>query len=1009
MSVFVEGNGSLFGYSNAIRQNYYMSNYYTLVDKKIFIEFKNPINQNFNQNFYLSAYLINFGDDDNIIFSTKDKNFYTYKTPGTYFVSYTGVYVDVFINETQLSKIQNSFSNINQIILNNQNVPITTPSVPLTNRDSSYIIYNIAGERILQYKSQLQLQVVEYAKYNFPSAMGNNPTLSAKCFRDMGYIIDAISADIKNKTNHRSIEIGSMYFQTSLIDTPFSGSSVPTLPQSEVPATIACIKILENYISGIDIPTEIPSFTDVGILSSTETGSDVVVDVSSRIEDVVFPLENNGNLNQYDPIGNPSPNDIKVADIIIANKTNIQNKMATYVANKGYLSNTTLASKCNRDVGLILDAVAHDLRTGVNSRSIQYGLAYWEGNTSKLKESNVLNHKQKTVEVFEQTYNELASILAIQASTPTIYTYVTEIPFEVKPFWNLYDSSEIRLNDEINLNLPYSLEDIEIQPNEWAVEDIFNTSILRLQNCLDYLNTKTQTINTFAPTIYFGWLGNNSGNYASVLKWYTKTFNKNYLNAPEISKSNGSGFFKNIIDIDHTTYENYGEILGVIDNDQVRMFLNEAIPQELFFTLGDSLSSILIKPISIAFSEDTFVFYVCDQIKNSIYKILITPVLNEETQETKLKINLQLSVGGFGGLDNKNNFNTPTEMIYESQKIYVLDYNNFGIKSFNKDLNWIYTYYIQDFDTNRPISITALKNGLLYVLTQKSKVFIFDENSNDIFESFDIIDIPDSETVLKITTDKENNFIYILSNKSVYKYTLSGSYVTTFVIPKNDSFEFTSFKSSKDQILFISSKNFIIKCQDILQIFKLNQGLPQRYWSKKQLSVDKNEFIADYVYNRSFAMIHQNILNFRDSLNAQFVIANEYLQNNSVSYFSYIPVFAPVSLPIDNITNNDLIGVNELNIPSILNRRLKAYYDSLLILADFLSIKNYIVKNEDCDDGFCWSWDATSCYKLKLPVLKTCTINPISYEELNASQVGTISYVKQFTWEQAKSKCCKKQ
>jgi hypothetical protein len=697
MSVFVEGNTYLYGYSNAIRQNYYMSNYYALVNDNIFIEFKNPINSNFNQSFYLSGYFINYGDSDKVYFSDTDKNFHKYTSDGTYFISYTGVYINV---------------------------------------------------------------------------------------------------------------------------------------------------------------------------------------------------------------------------------TNGEN-------------NTTI-------------------------------------------------------------------------TTPKIYTYVTEIPFEIKSFWSLYDSTEIRLDDEINLNLPYTLEDIEIQPNEWAIDDIFNTSILRLQNCLDYLNTKTQTINTFAPTIYFGWLGNNSGNRASVLKWYTKTFNKNYLNNPEVSKSSGSGYFTNIVDIDHTNYDGYGEILGVVDDDKLRIFLNQATPEELFFTLGDSLSSFLVKPISIAFSKEDFVFYVCDQIKNTVYKILISPVINSNTSQISLKLSLQLSVGGFGGLDNKNNFNTPTEMFYESEKIYVLDYNNFCVKKYNKDLNWIHTYSIEEFDTNHPLSVTVLKNGLVYILTEKNKVFIFDENSNEIFESFEIKNIIDGEKLLKITTDKENNFIYILTNKSVYKYSLSGSYVTIFAIPKNDLFEFNSIKTAKDQTLFIGSKNFIIKCQDILQVFKLNEGLPQRYWSDKQLSVDKNELISDYVYNRSFAMIHQNILNFRDSLNAQFVIANEYIQNNAVSYFSYIPIFTPIQLTIDNITNNDLIGSNELNIPSVLNNRLKDYYDSLLILADFLSIKNYNVKNEDCDGGFCWSWNATSCYNLKLPVLKTCTINPISYSELEASRLKIISYVNEFTWAEAKSKCCQK-
>ena len=131
MSVFVEGNGNLYGFSNAIRQNYYMSNYYALVNDDVFVEFKNPINANLNLSFYLSGYLINYGDGDAFFFSNTDKNVHKYTTEGTYFISYSAVYVDVFVDQTQINKIQESFNNINQIIGNILNVPITKKSAKI--------------------------------------------------------------------------------------------------------------------------------------------------------------------------------------------------------------------------------------------------------------------------------------------------------------------------------------------------------------------------------------------------------------------------------------------------------------------------------------------------------------------------------------------------------------------------------------------------------------------------------------------------------------------------------------------------------------------------------------------------------------------------------------------------------------------------------------------------------------------------------------------------------------
>jgi hypothetical protein len=93
----------------------------------------------------------------------------------------------------------------------------------------------------------------------------------------------------------------------------------------------------------------------------------------------------------------------------------------------------------------------------------------------------------------------------------------------------------------------------------------------------------------------------------------------------------------------------------------------------------------------------------------------------------------------------------------------------------------------------------------------------------------------------------------------------------------------------------------------------------------------------------------------------------------------------------------------------ISNKELKKLYDGLLELADFLSIKNYEVPNDNCFDNFCWSWDSTSCYQLKLPVLKTCDINPISFTELKVSSLGSnMAYAPASTWEKATSKCCDK-
>lgn len=586
-------------------------------------------------------------------------------------------------------------------------------------------------------------------------------------------------------------------------------------------------------------------------------------------------------------------------------------------------------------------------------------------------------------------------------------------PINVQDYWYVYTQNTIRLNDEIILNLPYSNEEIRIQPNEWGVADIFNTSITRIQDCLYYLMEKTQTISTQSPTLFFGWLGNYSATPSSYLKWITQSYNAEYLTRPDLATSgSGISYFTNAIDAMEVD-----DNLIVIDQNNLKFFKNKADPVEINFTNGDQLSSFLTNPRSFDIDNDASYLYISDTLSNTIYKLDISDTKNNNL--TGYNINIDLFVGGYGALLDNNLFNNPIEIKYQNDNLYVVDYNNFCVKQYNKDLNWLFTYYIDDFLTNRPISVDALSNGLIYVLTENYKVYIFDNNSNIIFESFNVYIASDGSELLKIKFTANQDFLYILTEQNVFKFSLAGNYISTFNIPKATTIKYNNIKVANDNKIIISSNNCIFKAQDVLEIFKIGTGIPFSFWSYDQVTVSKNEFPSDLNYNRSLKRLNQNIKTLRDTLNAKYVIANETTPNGIVSYFSYIPldyVSAKSSDPnyglvfSDDIENEKVaVGVNELHVPAVINRELDKLYFALEQLADFLSIKNYTAQNTDCLDAFCWSWKATSCYKLTLPVIKTCSSNPITYTEINLAKNGYIQqYTPSITWGEAISQCCKK-
>jgi hypothetical protein len=297
------------------------------------------------------------------------------------------------------SVVISGFNNFIEIIRDINNVPATSPSGTTNSTRLS------AANLIRLFKPQLQLEAVKFARQNFAGIIDDD-SLSAKCFRDSGYIIDSLAADIANAANHRSIETGLFYFSGYIQQGIYDPSPVPTLPENQINATVFTISAIGSYINGENIPS-IPAdrFTSVGVLSSSVFNSLRSV-VSNLVGNMVYPFINAGATQAYNPAGSPSSKDIEVGRRLLDNRLSIQKKLSAYVEEKTFINRflpdfEELRDKCTRDVGFMVDAVANDLITGVNSKSIQYGLSYWDGSTSRLPEEDLPEQVKNTISTVE--------------------------------------------------------------------------------------------------------------------------------------------------------------------------------------------------------------------------------------------------------------------------------------------------------------------------------------------------------------------------------------------------------------------------------------------------------------------------------------------------------------------------------------------------------------------------------------------------------------------------------
>lgn len=601
--------------------------------------------------------------------------------------------------------------------------------------------------------------------------------------------------------------------------------------------------------------------------------------------------------------------------------------------------------------------------------------------------------------------------------------FKSETPIIIYNNWPVYEQQKIRLLSEITLNFgdesedTYDLDQIKIQPNEWGDADIFNTAISRLQDNLDYLIYNSQTMNTDTPTLFYGWLGNNSSEKASGITWHTLNYNKDYINSlnnaisleneEDQTLKNKFSYFNDLKDLVVLKDKIY-----TIDGTNFRAFSSDKIPQEIEFENINEINSLLINPISIDCDSTGENIYICDTLKNKVYK------LNVDFETYPAQINIQLSIGNLGQLEDTNKFHSPTEVVTENDIVFILDYNNRCVKQYTKDLNWMFTYYSEDFENDQPINITVHpKTLLVYVLTESYKVYIFDYFKSDVFETLDVSFIKDGYPLIKIFFDESGDFFYILNSKNLYKYTTAGTFINQVIIPNDNNLFYSSAKYSNDRSIVLCTNYSILKFHDILSIFKIGDGLPYKYWTRDQLLLSIDEFPDDITYNRSLNRLAQNIKSFRDTLDSRFVIVTEQTDAGTIEYFSLYPV-SYQNRPVfsEKIENESLgVAVNEFHTPQVFNRELEELYNALLILKDFLNIKDVRILNTTqtldnintgCDGVFCWSWKAMSCYNLSLPVIRICNINPITYSELESKYPREYIYASTNTYGSATSKCC---
>ena len=223
----------------------------------------------------------------------------------------------------------------------------------------------------------IKADVIAYIANNYPSLNYN----SDKCARDVEYIINAQSYDILYGGTQATTRIAESYFVNGI--NQVDGQTTETSAAYDHLASIMSDIVQEISVTAQSGNTEIQ--TTIGSPASATEGSEIQTNVE-LISDVIDGTTTLSAVQSARTL----PSVTWATAGIQADKTTLDNGQADIIVDAIQYINTTYndfnydQAKCQRDLGLIVDAARYDWMLGTNFASMQAAYSYLRAPSSKV-------------------------------------------------------------------------------------------------------------------------------------------------------------------------------------------------------------------------------------------------------------------------------------------------------------------------------------------------------------------------------------------------------------------------------------------------------------------------------------------------------------------------------------------------------------------------------------------------------------------------------------------------
>ena len=238
---------------------------------------------------------------------------------------------------------------------------------------------------------------------------------TAKCERDVGYLIDAFTYDLLYGGTTATVAAGESYFNGA------------TVISGQVDQTIAAYNRLKTVIE--EVAQNIVVTKSAGNVAVQVTGTAGSSDAATKLGtlvDTINTIVSGGSATATSPtysLGNSTYAAIRTT--VQASKATIQANTISYLNTSG-LGFVYDETKCRRDLGFILEAAAYDILYGGNSQTRDAALKYYDGILNAVTQQ--IPELQKTATSDSITYLKNLVMKVVRNQSPvTTYSSTPQV------------------------------------------------------------------------------------------------------------------------------------------------------------------------------------------------------------------------------------------------------------------------------------------------------------------------------------------------------------------------------------------------------------------------------------------------------------------------------------------------------------------------------------------------------------------------------------------------------